>query len=493
MEKTSPLLKSKFFWIGILYFAEGFPLGVFYDVFPVHFRQQGVDLWQIGFMSLLGLSWTIKFLWAPAVDFYRHHRRWIFVMDLLMGGVLLLFALWLDFGPWVWVAIGLFTLFSATSDIAIDAYTIEMLDKNELGMANGLRNGFYRVGMLGAGFILILSDMLGWAATYIAGAGILAVCGVACLFAPNEIQVTERPRISMRDEWVNLLRHPLAVLGVYLVFLGVIRLVDQKAGILGAHPYAWPFLVLTGGVLYGSAVIFQTSSARRKKEKNNSVLSEGPMFGALFELLQRPYIVPIIIFILIFKLADTSMGFMVKPFWVDAGFSASQIGLVSVQIGLGLSIAGGIVGGWYTDRVGIFKAVWVLGLWQALSNLGYAYVASVVPLAETGIPLSLDSKFLMYGASVLESFTGGLGSAAFLAFLMAIVNKRRSAAEYALLSSIFAFSRSVAGWASGFGAEAMGYAPYFFLTFFLAFPAYFFLPWVKKMLAYSDRGNNETG
>ena len=85
-------------------------------------------------------------------------------------------------------------------------------------------------------------------------------------------------------------------------------------------------------------------------------------------------------FILIFKLGDASMGFMVKPFWVDAGFSATEIGLVSVNIGLALSIAGGLAGGWYTDRVGIFKALWVLGLFQALSNLGYAAAAALIPL-----------------------------------------------------------------------------------------------------------------
>ena len=116
MGTEKPLLKSKLFWVGILYFAEGFPLGVFYDVFPVHFRQQGVNLSEIGFLSLLGLAWTLKFLWAPAIDYYRQHRRWIFVMDILMGFVMLMFALLLDFGPWVWTAIALFTVFSATSD-----------------------------------------------------------------------------------------------------------------------------------------------------------------------------------------------------------------------------------------------------------------------------------------------------------------------------------------------------------------------------------------
>ena len=99
---------------------------------------------------------------------------------------------------------------------------------------------------------------------------------------------------------------------------------------------------------------------------------------------------------------------------------------------------------------------------------------------------TLWHRAVLYAASAAESFTGGLGTAAFLAFLMAIVDKRHSATEYALLSSVFALSRSVAGWASGFGAQAMGYAPYFLLTFFLSFPAYLLLPWAKKMLAWAD-------
>jgi PAT family beta-lactamase induction signal transducer AmpG len=481
LEQKPSILKSKLYWVGVLYFAEGFPLGVFYDVFPVHFRQQGVDLWQIGFMSLLGLAWTLKFLWAPAVDYYRHHRRWIFVMNFFMGMVLLAFAIILDFGPWVWVAIGLFTVFSATSDIAIDGYTIEMLEKNELGLANGVRNGMYRVGMLAAGVILILSDYLSWSATYLAGTVILCLCGIACLMAPKERPYHTRSVHSVKAEWILLARHPYALALVYLFLLGAVRLVDWKLDFSEGLPWLWPGLLLfTGAIL-----LFSRTVERSNAENNHSLredLNDGPMFGALFELAQRPYIIPIVIFILIYKLADSSMGFMVKPFWVDMGFTATEIGLVSVNIGLGLSIAGGLVGGWFTDRFGIFKGIWVLGLAQAVSNLGYAGVAFVIPPTVEGVELAANYKLMMYGASVVESFTGGLGSAAFLAFLMAIVSKKRTASEYALLSSIFALSRSVAGWAGGFGAEAMGYGPYFTLTFFLAFPAYFFLPWVKRML-----------
>ncbi|MBI5428140.1 MAG: MFS transporter, partial [Nitrospinae bacterium] len=80
MDYSGNLLKKRLFWVGVLYFAEGFPYGVFYDVFPVYFRQQGVDLRSIGLLGLLGLTWSLKFIWAPAVDYFRHHRLWIFSM-----------------------------------------------------------------------------------------------------------------------------------------------------------------------------------------------------------------------------------------------------------------------------------------------------------------------------------------------------------------------------------------------------------------------------
>jgi MFS transporter, PAT family, beta-lactamase induction signal transducer AmpG len=203
------------------------------------------------------------------------------------------------------------------------------------------------------------------------------------------------------------------------------------------------------------------------------------------DLLRRPGIVPVLAFILLFKLPDAAMGFMVKPFWVDVGFTAAQIGLVSVNIGLVLSIAGGVAGGWITDRIGIFHALWILGLAQAASNLGYWIAAGILPLAGAGATIPFEHQLVLYAASATESFTGGLGTAAFLAFLMAIVRKDHAATEYALLSSVFALSRSVAGWVGGLGAQSMGYGNWFLLTFFLAIPAYLLLPWVRRML---DRG-----
>src|SRR5690606_13908280 len=145
--------------------------------------------------------------------------------------------------------------------------------------------------------------------------------------------------------------------------------------------------------------------------------------------------------------------------------------------------------GWFVDRRGIFTGLWVLGLWQALSNLGYAVASHVVPLAPQGGEIALAHQAIVYGASALESFTGGLGTGAFLAFLMAITSRAKATTEYAILSSIFAFSRAVAGWAGGIGAQEMGYASYFFLTFWLSFPAYLLLPQVRRMLERSQAGD----
>ncbi|MDH5537960.1 MAG: MFS transporter, partial [Rhizobacter sp.] len=487
---ATPVYKRKLFWVALLYFSEGLPLGVFYDIFPVYFRQQGVNLADIGLLSLLGLAWTVKFLWAPAVDWARRHRWWISGANLGMACVMWFYALASAdvFGPWVWVAIGVFTMLSATNDIATDGYTIELLDRREYGMANGFRIGFYRVGMLFAGALLMLSGWYGWSLAYLIGGLVFTGNAAMALLAPPE-----QPRVStpatVATEFKLLRDQPLWILALALVLIGLLwPALAPIAKVFGWAEVAvwnktWWFRgAIPVGLMFLGAALMVTAANHPRAQ----LMRDGPVFGAWVELLSRPGMVAIIVFILLFKLGDASMGFMVKPFWVDSGFSNQQIGLVSVNVGLGLSIAGGLLGGWFVDTRGIFKGLWVLGLWQALSNLGYAGVASVVPLAPQGGEVALLHQALVYSASALESFTGGLGTGAFLAFLMAITSRAKATTEYAILSSIFAFSRAVAGWAGGIGAQELGYANYFFLTFWLSFPAYFLLPQVRRMLATTD-------
>jgi PAT family beta-lactamase induction signal transducer AmpG len=482
------------FWVALLYFSEGLPLGLFYDLFPVNMRQAGVGPADIGLLSLLGLAWTVKFLWAPLIDARRGHRWWIAGAN--WGMALVLTALALNpqalgqGATWPWVLLAAFTMLSATNDIATDGYTIELLSKGQYGVANGLRIGFYRVGMLAAGGLLVVAGALGeagqpdWGAAYGLGAVLMVLNGLCMLMAPAQPPRAARDEGASAREWAALRQQPMWLLALGLVMAGLLwpvlgpiaKATDWQAVLAVSGTWWFKGAVPVGLMFLGAGLM--VSAARGPQAK---ALADGPVFGAWVDLLARPGMLAVLLFILLFKLGDAAMGFMVKPFWVDAGFTPAQIGLVSVNIGLGLSIAGGLAGGWYVDRAGIFKGLWVLGLAQAVSNLGYALAAWYVPHGAAG-SLNLDYQLAVYAASGLESFTGGLGTGAFMAFLMGMTSKERATTEYAILSSIFAFSRAVAGWAGGLGVAQMGYATFFFLTFWLSFPAYLLLPAVRRML-----------
>src|SRR5262249_33288123 len=137
-------------------------------------------------------------------------------------------------------------------------------------------------------------------------------------------------------------------------------------------------------------------------------------------------------------------------------------------------------GGALTSRWGIFRALWVLGLFQAVANLGYA-AAAWGDAGRAGI----------YAASLGESFGAGLGTAAFLAVLMDVGDKQQAATQDALLSALFNLSGCVAGALSGRRVERVGYGNYFALTFGLALPAYALLPWVKGWIRERPEARSE--
>jgi PAT family beta-lactamase induction signal transducer AmpG len=187
-------------------------------------------------------------------------------------------------------------------------------------------------------------------------------------------------------------------------------------------------------------------------------------------------VIPLILFVLTYKLGEFAIGPMVKPFWVDYGKGIwpteddlmFQIGLFPTTFGIVLSVIGALMGGAFISRYGIFHGVWFLGLLQAVSNLGYSLVYW----------LNLG-RFGLYGASMFESLSGGLGTAAFLAFLMNVCDKEHATVQYAFLSSIFSLTGRLIGGFSGLGAERYGYGNYFAITFLLSLPAYSLLPWVR--------------
>jgi PAT family beta-lactamase induction signal transducer AmpG len=389
------------FWIAVLYFAEGLPFGIAYDVWPVFFRVHGVSLREIGLMSLLSLPWTWKLLWAPLVDRYGSRQHWIKACLFFLGATTIAIIPQDASQPsfLLWSLLLLFTTASATQDIAIDAYAVDVSTPKTIGSINGTRVSAARVAMLvGGGGFITLADFVGWNLLWVALAVMFfALAAVAWLSPRVPLEASER-------------RHNLA-----------------------------------------------------------------PVLRWLF----RWEMVPVLAFVLLYKVGDSTLGRMVKPFWVDRGYSLTEIGTISVTLGVALTIVGALAGGWFVNRYGIFRSLLWLGLAQLVSNLGYVAVAA--------IDLPRES---IYAASMIESFTQGLGTAAFLSFLMNLCDKEHAATQYAILSAMFALTRDVAGAFSGIGVEALGYAVYFALTTALALPGLALLPAIRPRIREEGEGSS---
>jgi PAT family beta-lactamase induction signal transducer AmpG len=412
--------------VGVLYFAEGVPYGFVVSTLSFFLRGQGVPLEHIGFLSLLGLAWSFKILWSPLVDRFGSRAAWLVPAQ---GAIVLCLLAMAQFVTqpvsWqFWALTGLLCLASATQDLAVDAYTIDLLETKELGLANGVRNGAYRVGALSAGSgLLILSDWVGWQPAFVGIAVVMAAMVVTILvFKPFRL-----PRVRVFQE------NPSTSKGI------------------------------------------------------------GPILEASRGLRALPYFGAIIIFTLTFKAGDALMASMVSPFWKDMGFSGTQYGLVSGMLGSFATILGGLLGGWLTTRWGSGTGLWTMGALQAFSNLGYwaaalpgmgkyALFYITVPFLEKTVPV-----YPIYLASQGESITSGMGTAAFMAFLMSMCDKRFSAMHYAFFAMLFTFSARIFGYLGGLGAGSLGYAKFFFLSFLAAWPAFALLPWILPVVRQIER------
>ena len=408
VDAASAKSRQKLGVIALLYFIQGAPAAILWEVLPVFFRINGVSLRAIGGLRLLELPYSLKVFWSPLVHRFGDRRHWILVC--MFGIAAVLFAL-----PFVNVAavsaivlvlILTLTTLSATQDVAIDSYSVGLVDREEEGAANGVRASAYRVALvLIGGGAVFLAGVLAWNSLFVLAGITFVALGVAALTIPR----LSVPEVA-REHW----------------FAGF-------AGWAGT----WK-------------------------------------------------VIPLILFVLTYKLGEFAIGPMVKPFWVDYGKSIwpaqddlmFQIGLFPTTFGIVLSVAGALMGGAFISRYGIFHGIWFLGALQAVSNLGY----SLVEWLDLG-------RFGLYGASMFESLSGGLGTAAFLAFLMNVCQKEHATIQYAFLSSIFSLTGRLIGGISGLGAEKYGFATYFAITFVLSVPAYLLLPWVKGWI--HDEGMHE--
>jgi PAT family beta-lactamase induction signal transducer AmpG len=373
-------------------FASGLPLGLVWYAIPDWMRSIGVDIRLVGLITVAQAPWTFKVLWSPLMDRYvppfRGRRRgWtavtqvaLFVLGLLLAGVG-------DRPDSIWVvgAVAMaIALASASQDIAIDAYAVEVLHKEEQGAAAGARTALYRAALLVSGGAAIsLAARIGWPAVN----ALLALVYVPMLLVTwksPEPEVPPPPPPTLRE-------------AVWMPFLS---------------------------------------------------------------FLTRPRALEILAFVVLYKFADQLAQALTRPFLIDMGYGADERGIALATIGLAATIGGAFLGGWVTTLAGLGHALWIFGFLQLFSNVGY-YALSL---------LGGPSPPAMYAATGFELLTSGMGTGAFSVLLLRLTEKRFSATQYALFTSLFALPRVLAGPITGFAVAAMGWPAFFLSTMAIGVP-----------------------
>lgn len=306
-------------------------------------------------------------------------------------------------GPVLWLA-ALLALFSATQDIALDAYRRELLVEEELGLGNAVHVNAYRVaGLVPGSLSLILADLLPWSQVFWITAAFMLPGMVMVLLIREPVAVGATPR-TLRE----------AVLEPFNEFLG-------RAGVRGA------LLVLA--------------------------------------------------FIFLYKLGDSLCTALATPFYLDMGFTKTDIGLIAKHAGLWPAVIGALLGGLWMVRIGINRALWLFGVVQLVSILGFAWLAWQGPQALIGV----EQRLALAGVIGLEALGVGLGTAAFVAFIARSTHPAYTATQFALFTSLAAVPRTFINASAGWLVEGLGWFSFFLLCTVLAVPGMLLLsrvaPW----------------
>jgi len=382
-------------------FSSGLPLLATGGTLQAWMKDEQVDLTVIGIFALVGLPYTVKFLWAPFLDrfippFLGRRRGWMLISQLSL--MLSLFGLGLCHPRHSPLSVALMALLvsfcSASQDIVLDAHRRDTLKDEELGLGSALFINGYRLGMLVSGACALwLADHIPWRQVY-------TVLALAML------------------------------IGVLTTFLA-----EEPSG-CGTPPRT-----LREAVLEPFKDFFHHSGA-----------------------------VLILAFILLYKIGDAMAGSMTTPFVLEMGYTKSEMAAVVKTFGLAALLGGSLLGGALMLRLGINRALWLFGLLQSLSILGFAW------LAQAGRTLPGLASVVAF-----ENLSFGMGTSAYVAFMARLCNRRFSATQYALFTSLMGVPRVLASTPTGYLAKCTGWPGFFIFCAAAALPGMLLLlkvaPW----------------
>ncbi len=413
------------FFLGL---SSGLPLALVFGTLTVWMAKEGVDKTTVGLFSAVTLPYALKFLWAPVLDRVRfpplthllgQRRGWTVATQLALipaiaamaltdpvanTGLMAIFALIVSFC-------------SASQDIVIDAYRVELLEEEKIGVGASTAVFGYRIGMwiAGAGALNMVGG-LGWSTVYLIMAALILIGLVTILLSREPVHGADA-EAEARERRVAeyLAKRP--------------ELSGRRAAVL-----AW---------LYGAVV------------------------SPFVDFMTRPQWLVILLFIVFYKFGDAMAGVMTNYFMVDLGFTEAQIGNVGKTVGLIATLIGFVAGGWLITNMGLLWALWICGGVQMFSNLMFAVQALV----------GHDIGMLALAVGV-ENLAGGMGTAAFVAYLTGLCNLTYTATQYALLSAVASVGRTILAAPAGRLAEMLDWVPFFLVTTIAALPGLAFLLWL---------------
>ncbi len=491
--------------ITVLGFASGLPLALTGQAMQAWLSVEGVDVATIGFLSLVGLPYTFKFLWAPLMDRFElpwlgRRRAWLVTTQLALAGALLwLAATSPTEATRTFALLAVLVAFvSASQDVVIDAYRTDLLPAAERGLGASTNVLGYRLAMIlsgGIAFIWVDPTQGGgwtWPEVYRFMAGLMVAAAVVSLVALPRIAVALKPTsVAHRD-----------LLGFFAVVAAVAvgGLLTERFGPALAQALSAPFWE-------GSAL----SPALQGKWTNLLVLLLGigftlplaawvarvvrfeTLLGGLRSYFSQQGAGAFLAFIVLYKLGDAFAGSLMTPFLIQAmAFSTAEVGVVNKLIGLWLTIGGALLGGALMLKLGLWRSLMLFGVLQMASNLGFWWLAVngqgalpglTIPAFDWGFvklaqATPVDGGLLMVIA--FENLSGGMGTAAFVAFLMSLCNHRFTATQYALLSAFASVGRVWVGPLAGVLAETIGWPQFFIVSTFAALPALALLWWLRR-------------
>lgn len=469
-------------WVLTTNFAEGFPYALVNNIAELLFQALGASLQAIGLTALFHLPWNLKFLWAPLLDRYETKRRFLLGCEVaILALTLVLAALGesttLGMLSFVFVMLA---VVSATHDIAIDSFYLEALDKVGQAKYVGFRASAFRgATLLAAGPLLIVVGKVGWGLGWLLAAAIIA--------AFTAYHWVWLPRVEERKdplrEWFTPRR--VGIIAAVVLVVGAAPSVESRWPVLGPARDAvrdalapipligalgiadWIGLLLLAVVI---ACVVMMGRLHRWLAQHPSQYARGYV-----DLLDRPQMGRALAFIVLFRLGESFLMKMRMPFLRGpAGMDLDTYALINGTLGWSATLLATVLGGWLISRHGLRRWLWSFVLAQNLPNLLYAWAASQPDPAGLG-PVVL-------GAIVVgEDIGAGLGTGVFMIYIMRCVDPRHKATHMAVLTAIMSIGFTLAGVASGFLADLLGFANYFVLTFAATLPSMLLIPFVPYL------------